>query len=525
MFRGGVRTSGTPPRCLRGETVSSTDVIRVERLRKWYPPATVALDDVSLTLQSGEVHGLLGVNGAGKSTLIKILAGVERPDSGTLWVDGHGEVTINSAADSHALGIAVVHQELPLLGNLTAVENVFLGLHGRGFLAPSGRRGLAKRYEEVARVLSGAPPPQAVLETLRQDEWQLVAIIRALATDAQIVILDEPTSSLDGEERDSLHRAVSELADAGLGILYVSHFLDDVIQLCHVATVLRDARVAMSLRTDGLSQQTLLEGMTGEAAASADTQTSRSREHGGESPMLLEVSGAAGGALYKLDLKVRRGDRIGLFGPQGCGARDLLQGLFGLRRLRGSIRWLHSPLRGSTRHRIDAGIAYLPPDRRFGLMFDWSVADNLALPSLGARHGLAFVRRRANRTAATTAISRFGIVGRPEQTVRTLSGGNQQKLSLSKWMHGSATLLLADEPTRGVDVRGRRLIHEMLLAFAAAGNAFVMYSTDPEELEATCSRVVIVNDGRLTGRELVDDEITVERLEAIAHIHNPALAS
>jgi ABC-type sugar transport system ATPase subunit len=158
-------------------------------------------------------------------------------------------------------------------------------------------------------------------------------------------------------------------------------------------------------------------------------------------------------------------------------------------------------------------------------MFDWSVADNLALPSLGARHGLAFVRRRANRTAATTAISRFGIVGRPEQTVRTLSGGNQQKLSLSKWMHGSATLLLADEPTRGVDVRGRRLIHEMLLAFAAAGNAFVMYSTDPEELEATCSRVVIVNDGRLTGRELVDDEITVERLEAIAHIHNPALAS
>ena len=435
-------------------------------------------------------------------------------------------MTINNAADAHALGIGVVHQDLPLLSNLTAVENVFLGLHGRGFLAPSGRRGLAKRYEEVARVLSGAPPPQAVLETLRQDEWQLVAIIRALATDARILVLDEPTSSLDGEERSSLHRAVTELADGGLGILYVSHFLDDVIQLCDVATVLRDARVAMSLQTEGLTQQTLLEGMTGEVAVSTTSRTSRASEPtaGDRSPILLEVSGAAGGALYELDLDVRQGDRIGLFGPQGCGARDLLQGLFGLQRLRGSIRWLDSPLRGSTRSRIDAGVAYLPPDRKFGLMFDWPVADNLALPSLGARHGLAPVRRRANRTAATTAISRFGIVGRPEQTVRTLSGGNQQKVSLSKWMHGSATLILADEPTRGVDVRGRRLIHEMLLAFAEAGNAFVMYSTDPEELEATCSRVVIVNEGRLT-QELVDDEITIERLEAIAHVRHSAVAS
>ena len=143
----------TSPRVFEEATVSNTDVIRLEMLRKRYPPATIALDDVSLCLRSGEVHGLLGVNGAGKSTLIKILAGVERPDSGTLWVDGHGEVTINSAAESDALGIAVVHQELPLLSNLTAAENVFLGLHRRGFLAPSGRRGLAKRYEDVARVL------------------------------------------------------------------------------------------------------------------------------------------------------------------------------------------------------------------------------------------------------------------------------------------------------------------------------------------------------------------------------------
>ena len=472
------------------------------------------------------MHGLLGVNGAGKSTLIKILAGVERPDSGTVWVDGYGEVQIGSAADAHSLGIAVVHQELPLLSNLTAVENVFLGLHGRGFAAPSGRRGLAKRYEEVARVLSGAPPPQAILETLRQDEWQLVAIIRALAADARIFILDEPTSSLDGEERISLHRAIRELADAGLGILYVSHFLDDVIQLCDVATVLRDARVEMVLKTEGLTQQILLEGMTGEAAVSSDSQPSRASvpTAGERSPTLLEVSGAAGGSLHELDLQVRRGDRIGLFGPQGCGARDFLQGLFGLQRIRGSIRWLGSPLRGSTRRRIDVGLAYLPPDRKFGVLLDRPIADNLALPGLGARRGFAPVQRRATRAAATTAITKFGIVGRPEQTVRTLSGGNQQKVSLSKWMNRSATLLLADEPTRGVDVRGRRLIHEMLLAFADAGNAFLMYSTDPEELEATCSRVVIVTEGRMT-QELVGHDITVERLEARAHVHHPVVAS
>jgi ribose transport system ATP-binding protein len=157
-------------------------------------------------------------------------------------------------------------------------------------------------------------------------------------------------------------------------------------------------------------------------------------------------------------------------------------------------------------------------------MLDWALADNLALPSLGARYGLARVRRNATRAAATEIISKFGIVGRPDQMVRTLSGGNQQKVSLAKWMTGPATLLLADEPTRGVDVRGRRLIHEMLFAFADAGNAFVMYSTDPEELEATCSRVLVIHEGRTT-HELAKHDIAVERLEAIAHVHHTGVGS
>jgi ABC-type sugar transport system ATPase subunit len=504
---------------------ANREMLRATNLRKTYPPAIVALAGVDLTLVAGRVHGLLGVNGAGKSTLIKILAGVERPDDGELWLADHGTARIGTPAEAHAAGIGVVHQELPLLPNLTAAENVFLGIQSGSFAHPARRRALAERYRELATRLAGAPPANARLEGLRTDQWQVVGILRALASDAKILILDEPTSSLDGLERAALHEKLRQLADSGLAVLYVSHFLDDVLDICDTVTVLRDARVALEDRTERLSAPALLQAMTGELAIQPEGKPAHAQSpRAQETAQLLQIRRLATESVRSFDLDLSAGDRVGLFGLQGCGAREVLEAVFGLRDAAGQIVWRGRQLRGGTRQRIDAGISYLPPDRRRGLIAEWRVAENLRLPALGGRFPLAPVRRRDERKLGGEAISQFAILAGPDQRTRTLSGGNQQKVSLAKWLSPNVGCLLADEPTRGVDVRGRRMIHEILLAFAQAGNVLLLYSTDPEELVTLCPRVLVMHEG-LVVDELRDGEVTIDRLEELTRIRQHGRAA
>jgi ribose transport system ATP-binding protein len=488
-------------------------------LDKTYPPATVALDHASITLRPGEIHGLLGANGAGKSTLIKILAGVERPDAGTIWIADRGNVQFKSPTEAHAAGIGVVHQELPLFAPLTAAENVALGTQSGRPVDAAGRAENNRRYLSLTRSLVGAPDPETRLEDVGIDAWQLVAIARALASSARVLILDEPTSSLDRDERGSLHQTLRRLRADGLAILYVSHFLDDVLQVSDSVTIMRDGRVALQVTNQGLSPERLLEVMIGPSGADVPDGSSLKSHPASSGAPILALKGLAADGVGPIDLSVATGECVGLWGLQGCGARELLHAAFGLSRASGSVLLDGAPLKRGANARVRRGLAFLPPERTGSLVLDWSVAENLSLPAVGRRPFLGRVDRHAERVAAETFVSDFGLVGDISQPVRSLSGGNQQRVALGKWLIGPVRCLLADEPTRGVDVRGRAAIHDVLLGLLQAGSGLLVYSTDPEELVHLSQRVLILDRGRIRA-ELIGSAVSVASLESASRVRD-----
>jgi ABC-type sugar transport system ATPase subunit len=494
-----------------GSSLDAGPVLRATGLSKVYPPANSALRGVDLHVMAGEIRGLLGANGAGKSTLIKLLCGVEKPTSGTIWLQGIGEAHFAEPRDAHAAGIGVVHQELPLLPNLTAAENVILGVQGGGFLGPRRKRRIEREYQEIAAQFPGAPAANVALEQVGLQGWQLTAIIRARHAGARILILDEPTSSLDPRERRILHDNLRRIAAQGTAVLYVSHFLDDVLDVCGSVTVLRDGAVVLSSPTAGLGESDLLAAMIGGDVSEIAARDDGGRRHGaGEG---LRLSGLACGAVGPIDLALPLGERLGVYGLEGSGAAELLRAIFGLARHDGQLSWQGRALSGDSRSRIDAGLALVSGDRVRTMIGEWTVAMNYGLPGLGARYLFAPIDTAAESRAARASIGKLAIKGEAEQPLRTLSGGNQQKVALGRWLDRSGICLLADEPTRGVDVRGRAAIHQTLMDFCAAGNSLLIRSTDPEELAELCHRVVIMAEGRII-REIAGAEITSEELES-----------
>jgi ABC-type sugar transport system ATPase subunit len=503
-----------------GHTPTNAEPLMAARgLSRSYPPALQALAGFDIDLRPGRIHGLAGANGAGKSTAIKILSGVESPDAGTITMAGHGEVTLASPADASHLGIGVVHQELPLLPNLTAAENLVLGVTGRGTLSRNRNREAVALYREAAKSFPSAPDPGAELEHLGLYAWQVVAIMRALHCGANVLILDEPTSSLNTDERAALHANLRELVDArGIAVLYVSHFLDDVLEVCDDVSVLRDGRLVACEPAASLDESSLLRHMLGVEEAEmviegAGAAPAPAAAAGGEG---LRVRAVKLPGVAPLDLEVGLGERVGLYGLEGSGAHELLEALFGLRRHQGELTWLGQPVGRSVRQRIDAGLGLVSGDRKRTLIGDWSVAMNHALPWLSARGPFRLLDRRDDRERAAETIARLDVKGRAQQPMRALSGGNQQKVALGRWLERDATLcLMADEPTHGVDAHGRLAIHELLRALADRGNALLVHSTDPEELVALCDRVLVMTDGVVTA-QLAGPDITVDALEASA---------
>jgi ABC-type sugar transport system ATPase subunit len=505
-----VAQDGGPGRREQGGMSERGIALRTAGLAKLYPPANLALRGVDFALQRGEIRGLLGANGAGKSTLIKLLCGVERPTEGTIWIEGRGEVRFDSPVDAHAAGIGVVHQELPLLPNLTAAENVVLGIQGGGFLGPRRRRAVEAAYRAVAAEFPGAPPADAVLAEVGLQGWQLTALVRARHAGARILILDEPTSTLSPGERQILHANLRRFAADGSAILYVSHFLDDILEACHAVTVLRDGATVLSRPTSGLSEADLLAAMIGAAPPAEAASAPAARTGRGDG---LAIRGLASGGAGPLDLDAGLGERVGLYGLEGSGCAELLEAVFGLRRHSGTVAWRGRPVTGDPRRRIDAGLALVSGDRGRTMIGEWSVAMNQSLPGLGALSPVARLRPGAELQAADGAIRRLAIKGEAAQPLRTLSGGNQQKVAMARWLDRSDCCLLANEPTRGVDVRGRAAIHRALIDFCAAGNTLLVRSTDPEELVELCQRVIVMVDGRPAG-ELSGARLTGEALEA-----------
>ena len=474
--------------------------------------ATRALADATFTVAAGTVHGLVGENGAGKSTLIKCLAGLYRPDAGTIRVGG-AAVQVQGPQAAAAQGLSFVHQELSLVPFFDAAENAFLGRRHPSRLGlvdrTAMRRALAASLAAIAPGLRLDRP----VKHLTIGERQIVEIGRALLGNPRLIVMDEPTAALGAEEAARLHAIVHRLAASGAAVLYVSHRLADVLALCSRITVLRDGASVFDGAAASLDQQALVALMSGGGSVSVPAARSVAADKGRLAALSIAALRLRPGR-DPIDLSLAPGEIVGLYGLVGAGRSRLLKCIWGARRAAsGQVSVAGQPLPpNSIRAALAAGLAYVPEDRRTeGLVLSQSVAGNLSLPHLGAfraRPWLPWPSPGTELGFAAEIGRRLAIrFAQPSTRVGTLSGGNQQKVLFGRWLRHPPTVLLLDEPTRGVDVRTKAELHAAVRTLAAQGTAILFATSDLEELLELSDRIGVMRDGAWAGT-LEDDERT-----------------
>jgi rhamnose transport system ATP-binding protein len=471
--------------------------------------ATQALDDVSLELLPGEIHALVGENGAGKSTLVKILAGVHRPDSGAIRLDGE-VIEIQGPAHARSLGIAVVHQEPRLFPDLTVAENVFIGHAPAGRLGTIDWRAMRREAAGLFSQLDVRFDLGAPVRGLSMADQQLIEIAKALSVEARVLVLDEPTASLSAHEVERLFAIVRRLRDRGVAVLFVSHRLDEVFALCDRATVFRDGRHVITTATAGLTTADLVRHMVGRAV------TLFPKVEAPVGNVLLEVTGLGRvGVFDDVSFSVRAGEIVGFAGLVGAGRTEVARVLFGIDRPdSGAIRLDGAPVSfTSPSAAMHAGVAYLPEDRhQEGLVLDFSVAENVTLPILPRLFPRLFVREATERSIAGEHTGQLNVrMTGVDQLARSLSGGNQQKVVLAKWLASHPRVLILDEPTRGIDIGAKVEVHRIISELAASGLGIILISSDLPEVLAMSDRILVFHEGRITA-EIARDRATEERV-------------
>jgi ribose transport system ATP-binding protein len=458
---------------------------------------TRVLEDVSLELAPGSVHAVLGENGAGKSTLMRILAGVEQPDTGSLLLDGVAYAPAGPL-DARRRGVAIVHQELSLCPHLTVSENIVLGTEPQrhGWLLARDAEERARRALALLGGAAAALSPDARTGDLSAAEQQLVEIARALAqADCRLLIVDEPTSSLGQADAARLFTTLEALAARGLSILYVSHFLQEIRRIAQRYTVLRDGRTVASGLVAESTNEELVTAMAGQVV---ELRRSTGRAAG---ERILSLERLAGLRLpINASLELHRGEVLGIAGLVGSGRTELLRAIFGLEKVRrGEVRLgaLLGP--ASPARCLAAGMGLVSEDRaREGLALTLSIEKNLTLSRLGPLKRRGFLSPSTEHELAETWLKRLGVRARgPEQTVGELSGGNQQKVALARLLYHDVDVLLLDEPTRGIDVRSRAEIHRLLDALCEQGKAVLLVSSQLDELLHVSDRIAVMHRGEL----------------------------
>jgi ribose transport system ATP-binding protein len=470
-------------------------------------PGVRALDGVTLDLEPGSVHALLGENGAGKSTLIKILTGVHRLDGGNVAIaedDGEWrEVSFTHPHEATAAGIGVVHQERNLVPAFSVAENIALLRlpRKRGVVDRAGMRALATACLEQLDVTIDLDTPVSELSVA---QMQLVEIAKALATDSRILLLDEPTSTLTADEADRLYAVVRRLRDRGCCIVLVSHKLEEVFAIADTVTVLRDGRSVAENRSLGeLSRSEVIDLMVGRAFSELEPDLIRAVDRSGVPALSLEGVSTAGGH-REVDLEVHPGEIVGLYGLVGAGRSELARALLGLDPITaGAVRVRGQKVSiGSVRDALhEHGIGYVTENRKEeGVFLEQSVSRNVAVTVWNrlARWGL--VRDRAEDRTLATYVDRLGIkISGPRQLAGQLSGGNQQKISLAKWLAADCSILVVDEPTVGIDVRTKAAFHSLIAELADKGLAILLITSDLPEMVTLADRVLVMHDYRVTG--------------------------
>ena len=477
--------SGAPP------------VLRITGIEKAFP-GVQAIRSASIEVLPGEIHALVGENGAGKSTLIKVVTGAHRPDRGSVALHG-APVRIDSPRDALDAGVAAIYQEFNLVPALTVRENLFLGREPRRLFDAREER---RRTREVFQRLGIEVDPEASVRDLPVAHQQLVEIARALLAEARLLIMDEPTAALTPREVETLFGILGELRRRGIGILFISHRLNEVFRIADRVTVMRDGATLGTWPVRELTREALIEKMVGRPL---DQEFPKVRVPPGAERLV--VRGLRGGRLREASFGVRAGEVLGIAGLVGAGRTDLVRLIFGADRpesgeilLDGRPVTIRSP-RDAIRH----GICLLTEDRQGqGLVLGLSARANFALPNLGHWSHLGWIRERRERSSFLHYVEALNIrVAGPEQLARHLSGGNQQKLLVARWLESDSRVIIVDEPTRGIDVGAKYEMYLLLNDLAARGKAIVMISSELPEILGMSDRVLVMHEGRITG-EITD---------------------
>jgi ribose transport system ATP-binding protein len=477
----------------------------------------VALAGASLSVDEGDLHALLGPNGSGKSTLTKTLTGVVEPDRAEIRLKGR-PVAFRNPMDAQDQGISAVYQDLSLVGDLSVVENVALGVEPTrfGFLdRRRQRRRVAEVLERFGSAFEAGIPLDRPVRLLSPGEQQIVEICKAVVREPRVLVLDEATASLHQAQVEVVFEVARELRERGVLVVFTSHRLDEAFALCRRATVLREGRTVGTVELSRTSEGELVRMMLGHELERVEHPAPAEIA---ERPVVLEADGLATAKLHQVSLRLREGEILGLGGLQGQGQSELLLALFGAGRLRaGGVRVHDRPIHlRNPKRAVAAGIVLIPGDRsREGLFGRRPVLENLALPSAGRRAlpgGLLSADRE--RKAADRAVRRLRIkVGRLDDPVYTLSGGNQQKVVVGKWLLTEPRVVLMDDPTKGVDVGAKEELYEDVRSLAGQGVAIVFNSSDNRELVELCDRVLVLYEGRVV-ESLERDDLTENRLLA-----------
>jgi rhamnose transport system ATP-binding protein len=476
--------------------------------------AVHAIVDASIDLYGGEVHGLVGENGAGKSTLVKILAGVHQPDSGLLLVNGTPTALHGPAAAQDA-GIAVIYQEPTLFPDLTAAENIFMGRQP----LRRGRRIDTRQMRDEARALferlGVRLDPARLCRGLSIADQQIIEIAKALSRDARIIVMDEPTAALSATEVARLFDVAATLRASGAAVLFISHRLEEVFEICQRVTVMRDGRQILSRELRGLTADDLVRAMVGRQLGDRPPDA-----RDGAGGVVLTVSRLTReGVFTDISFDVRAGEVVALAGLVGSGRSEVARAIFGIDRYDAGEVTIHGHAlrRSSPTSTMAAGVGFVPEDRRQqGLVMDMSVQQNMALASLGRlRHGGIISAKSERNFAADWALRLRIKFGRLTDPVSQLSGGNQQKVVLAKWLGRKPSLLIVDEPTRGIDIATKAEVHRLLTQLAADGVAILMISSELPEVLRVGDRILVMREGRLVA-EYPHSDATEENIMSAA---------
>lgn len=491
--------------------MDDTKLLEIKGLTKQFP-GVKALDNVDFTVKAGEVHALMGENGAGKSTLIKILTGIYEKDAGTMIFDGK-KVNFQNAKQAQDAGISTIYQELNLIPQLSVAENLYLGRQP----LTGGRvdwKKINSQAETFLNDLGICIDVKRKLNTFSTAIQQMVAIARGISLQAKLMIMDEPTSSLGDKEVEILFELIRKIKHKGVATVFVSHRLDEIFEICDTATILRDGKLVETVPVESLTKYDLITKMIGKDAGTVINRKNDRKNVGNK--ILLEVKDVSRGVKVRgIDLTIHEGEIVGLAGLLGSGRTEFVRALFAADKMESGIVSMEGKqiLIRSPRMAVKKGIGFVSEDRKAeGIIPNLSVKENMTLTILPKVSRFSWINKRLEKEKVDLFFEKLRVkTSGYEQSIRNLSGGNQQKVILARWMATAPKLLIMDEPTRGIDVGAKAEIEQLIQEMAQAGISILLISSELEELIRNCDRIAVIRDGRkiteLSGNNMTENEI------------------